>query len=139
MVEGKQMAVYDEIPVPGIYKGDTYWDDELLASYTGRFTQWGVTLGRAEPGTTRTILLGTVLARSDVDKKYYPYAADGEDGLNIPRGFLRRSAKLTDDRDQFGNLVVSGILKLSKCKGLDQNVLDTLRAVADEANNTLRL
>lgn len=102
----------NSIPAPGISKGTNVPDDELLYSYTGRFTQKGVTL---EPGQG-VLALGTVLARKTSTKKYVKYVSGGADGAGTAVGILRKTTDTgpVGSTGFLGNIVISGILQYSK-------------------------
>lgn len=103
--------VGNSIPSPGFNRGDYANDDELLYS-TARFTQKGVTL-KAGQGV---LLLGTVLAQDTASKQYVKYNSAGSGGANVARGVLRNSVDTGSDSSGAtfqGNIVISGILKLS--------------------------
>jgi len=100
------------IPGPGYFKGNYANDDELLYS-TARFTQKGVTLAAGQG----VLLLGTVLAQDSSTKKYVKLNSGGSNGTNVARGILRTSVDTGSDSSAnsiMGNIVISGILKLSK-------------------------
>src|ERR671913_339281 len=95
----------NEIPAPGVYKGAVIANDEILYSYTGRFTQKGVTL---KPGQG-VLVAGTVLARQTSSKKYVKYASGGGDGSNVAVGILRKTVDTTNDAAApayLGNIII---------------------------------
>lgn len=103
----------NEIPAPGVYKGVTVANDEILYSYTGRFTQKGVTLKSGQG----VLVAGTVLARETASKKYVKYNAGGGGGTNVAVGILRKSVDTGSDAaapSYLANIIISGILKLVK-------------------------
>lgn len=126
-------AAYERIPVPGFQSPTaTATDPELLYSYA-RFTQKGVTIG-ANQGI---LPAGTVLGRKTADKKYYVYSNAAGDGTQTAIGVLRRAVD-TDSGDQLGNIVISGILKLSMVSGADAAALTELGAVTDTVRGTFK-
>ena len=133
------MAIFEEIPVPGMYRGDTYQPDELLYS-EARYTQKGMTL---PAGNGEVWEMGSVMACNDNDGLYYPIGTEtGEDGnatnLGPAEGLLRHSVKLYADRRQFQDLMISGIAKLEKVHGYTQQSLDELGAVISTRRSTFK-
>lgn len=125
------------IPAPGFWKGNTSDDPELLYSYA-RFTQKGATL-RAGQGV---LPIGTLMAQSTTDKKWVKYAPAGSNGADVCRGVLRRGVDTGTDpaaHEYQGNIVISGILKLSHIKGLDAGALADLNARTDDAYGTFTI
>lgn len=103
----------NEIPAPGVYTGTHVEQDEILYSYTGRFTQKGVTLKAGEG----VLVAGTVLARETSTKKFVKYASGGSGGTNVAVGILRKTVDTGTDaagKSYLGNIIISGILKLVK-------------------------
>lgn len=128
-------TAYQKIPVPGFTSGPEATDPELLYSYA-RFSQKGVTLA----GGQGILPVGTVLARKTSDKKYYVYNNAGSGGLETARGVLRRAVDTgaAGSADQLGNIVVSGILKLSLVSGADSAALTDLGATTDTVLGTFK-
>jgi hypothetical protein len=127
------MAVFEEMPVPGWYTGDTYKHDEIMYSEHGWHPK-DCTLGT---GNGEVLLGGTVIARSDVDKCYYAYDPDGEDGLNVARGLIWTSAKL-GPRRQLANIIEGGWVKLEKVHGLDDAAKEQLGAIVDDVRGYMK-
>jgi len=122
------------IPAPGFWKGNTSDDPELLYS-TARFTQKGVTLAAGQG----ILPLGTVLAQRTTDKKWVKYDNGGSNGAGVARGVLRRGVDTgtdTEGHEYQGNIVISGILKLSHIKGADSAAVADLNARTDDAFGT---
>lgn len=112
-------------------------DDELLYSTNGGFTQKGVTLA---PGQG-ILPLGTLLARSTVDKLWYAYQTGGANGLGAPHGVLRQSVDTGaagTTRRLLGNIVIAGILKNDKVSGADAAAVTALGARVDTVMGTFR-
>jgi hypothetical protein len=129
-------TVYPKIPTPG-YTEPTYTatDPEILYS-TARFTQIGVTIA----GGQGILPAGTVLGRQTVDKKYYVYNNGASNGIQTARGVLRCAVDTgaAGAADQQGNLVISGIVKLSKVSGADAGALTDLGATTDAVLDTFK-
>jgi len=105
----------NSIPAPGYAVGGSYVDDELLYSTVG-FTQKGVTL---KPGQG-ILLLGTLLVQ-DPGTKLYIKSTDPA----TAEGFLRQTTDTgaTADAQKFQqNIVIAGILKLSKVQAANSGV-----------------
>lgn len=129
-------TAYEKLPVPGFTSPTSeFTDPEILYSYA-RFTQKGVTLA----GGQGILPAGTVLGRKTSDKKYYVYDNNASDGTQVARGVLRRAVDTGADSsgDQLGNLVISGILKLSLVSGADSSALTDLGAVTDSVLGTFK-
>lgn len=119
----------NEIPAPGVYRGKTVPNDEILYSYTGRFTQKGVTL---KPGQG-VLHAGTVLARDNASKKYVKYSSGGSGGHNVAVGILRKTVDTGTDVNApayLGNIVISGILRLDKVSSANGGVSAVTNAFA---------
>lgn len=130
-----QAYIGNVVPAPGFYKGDEWDPDELLAS-TARFTQKGATLA---PGQG-VISLGTVMGQRTSDKYWVPYVDGALDGSEVARGVLRQGVDTgtsTDARVYMGNIVISGILKLDRVKGLDAAAQTDLNARTDDVLNVM--
>jgi hypothetical protein len=125
------MAVYEEIPVPGFYRGDTYKHDEIMYSERGWLPK------DCTIGPNQEIIGGTLIARNDEDKMYYPYDPDGENGLDRARGVLWWSTK-TGERGGLANIVEGGVIKLEKVRGYDAQALEQLGAVVDDVRGTFK-
>lgn len=122
------------IPAPGFWRGNTLEDGELLYS-TARFTQKGVTLAAGQG----PLPLGTLLAQRTTDKKWVKYDNGGADGAGVCRGVLRRGVDTGPDvnaHEYQGNIVISGILKLSLVQGLDSAATADLNARTDDSFGT---
>lgn len=122
------------IPAPGFWKGNESEDPELLYS-TARFTQKGVTLAAGQG----ILPLGTLLAQRTTDKRWVKYDNAGADGAGVCRGVLRRGVDTGADpagHEFQGNIVISGILKLSHIKGSDASAIADLNARTDDAFGT---
>lgn len=119
---------FERIPTPG-YSSPThsYAPTEILYSTAG-FTQKGVTLA-ANQGI---LPAGTVLAQHTTTKRYHLYTNGGANGLGTPVGVLRRSAD-TRTGEQQANIVIQGILKLSKVSGADSNAITVMNASTNAA------
>lgn len=94
------------IPAPGYAKGGVSTDDELLFSTVG-YTQKGVTLKSGQG----VLLLGTFLKQDTASKKYVKTTAANAEGV------LRQTTDTgtsEDDQSWLGNIVITGLLKLSK-------------------------
>jgi hypothetical protein len=131
-------ASYQKIPTPGYTSPThTFTDDEILASSTGRFTQWGITIA----GGQGILPAGCVMGRKTADKKYYVYNNSGSGGIDTARGVLRRAVDTgpAGSPDQQGNIVISGIIKLSKVSGADSAALTDLGATVDSVLDTFRM
>lgn len=129
-------TAYENIPVPGyVSPTATATDPELLYSYA-RFTQKGVTLA----GGQGVLPAGTVLGQKTADKKYYVYDNAGSGGVATARGVLRRAVDTggAGSGDQLGNIVISGILKLSMVSGADAAALTDLGATKDTLLGTFK-
>lgn len=114
------------IPGPGFATSDTTVNDELMYSMVG-YTQKGVTL---KPGQG-VLLLGTLLKQDPTTKMYVKATADAE-------GVLRKTTDTgsseTGQRWQ-GNIVIAGLLKLSKVSAANSGV--TLTSVLAGQVNTV--
>lgn len=127
------------IPAPGITRGTNVPDDEILYSTAG-FTQKGVTLAAGQG----VLYAGTVLARKTSTKEYVAWVNGGPDGTGTPVGVLRKTVDTGSDSDgqkYLGNIVIAGILKLSKVSsatGGIANVLSDLGAVTNEVLGTFK-
>lgn len=127
------------IPAPGYNRGSNVPDDELLYSTVG-FTQKGVTLA---PGQG-VLKLGTALARRNSDKLYVKFVSGGSGGAETAVGILRKTVDTGSDADgqkYQGNVVIAGILKLSKisaANGGSANVVTALSAVANDVFGTFK-
>lgn len=119
---------YGDLLPPGNGSVAEVKPSEILASYA-RFTQKGVTLAQVDGGGL--IEAGTVLGRVTATKKYVPYDSSASDGSEVARGVLRQSADTTTG-DKLGNIVYSGILKLSLLIGLDGDAIAELNGRTDE-------
>ncbi len=118
----------NSIPAPDFRVNGTYVDDELLFSTVG-YTQKGVTL---KPGQG-VLLLGTGIKQDPATKLYVKTttAADIE-------GFLRQTTDTgaTADALKFQqNIVIAGILKLSKVEAANSGV--TLSNIAGARVNAV--
>lgn len=97
---------------PGLTVGSTVTGDEILASYA-RFTQKGYTI----KGGQGVVPAGTVMFRETSTKKYVIQNS----GNGTARGILRKAVDTGASgsalaADRLGNIVVSGIVKLSLMK-----------------------
>lgn len=95
---------------PGFTVGAVVSGDEILASYA-RFTQKGYTI----KGGLNVIPAGSVMYRESATKKYTNVAS----GNGAVRGFLRKAVDTGASgagADRLGNIVLSGIVKLSLLK-----------------------
>lgn len=127
------------LPTPGYTKTGFSQDDELLYS-THRFTQKGVTL----LGGQGVLKLGTPLGRVTASKKWVAYtdAETGGVGSGVCRGFLRQTVDTGAEGspDVQGNIVISGIIKLSKVTAsgvaLDANGIADLNGKSDTVMDT---
>ena len=121
---------YEVIPSPGFWTGPEYTNPEILYSTVG-FTQKGVTLA----GGQGVLPAGTLLARNSVTKKYVKYANGGANGTGTPVGFLRTGADTggAGARDQQGNVVIAGILKLNMLSGVDGAATTALGGTSNAA------
>jgi hypothetical protein len=113
------MATYDQIgnsiPAPSFRKGGSTVDDELLYSTVG-YTQKGVTL---KPGQG-VLLLGTLI-KKDTSTKYYVKTTDPA----TAEGVLRQTTDTGSSADAQiwqQNIVIAGILKLSKLQAANSGV-----------------
>lgn len=123
------------IPVAGITRGPNVPDDELLSSTVG-YRQKGVTLAAGQG----VLLLGTVLARKTSTKEYVAWENSAGDGVGTPVGILRKTVDTgTDPNGQryFGNIVVTGLLKLSKVSYANGGVADVLSDLNASTNEVL--
>lgn len=129
-------SAFEKIPVPGYSQGPEYKDPEILYSTVG-YTQKGVTLA----GGQGILPAGTVLGRRTADKKYYVYNNAAGDGTEVARGVLRRGVDTGvggTSVDQLGNIVITGILKLSAVSGADAGALTDLGGVTDTVRGTFK-
>lgn len=128
---------YQKLNVPGFTSptGD-YIDPEILASTAG-FTQWGVTIA----GGQGVLAPGTILGQKTADKKYYKYNNANADGTQTARGVLRRGVDTgtAGAKDQQGNIVIRGVVKLNMVVGLDAAGLTDLGGSQDTVLNILKL
>lgn len=105
----------NSIPAPGYAQSAHTVDDELLFSTEGGFTQKGVTL---KPGQG-VLLLGTFIKQDPSSKKYIKTTGTDAEGV------LRSTTDtgLTDDAQGWqGNIVLGGLLKLSKVSAANSGV-----------------
>ncbi len=128
-------AAYQKLPAPGYSQGASYTDPEILYSAVG-YRQYGVTLA----GGQGILPAGTVLGQKTSDKKYYVYSNAGSGGLDTARGVLRRAVDTgpAGSPDQQGNILVSGMLKLSMVSGADSAALTDLGATTDSVRGTFK-
>jgi len=126
---------YQVIPTPGYTKGPDYTDPEILYSAVG-YRQYGVTLA----GGQGIIPAGTVLGQQTANKKYYVYNNAGAGGIATARGILRRAVDTgaAGSPDQQGNILVSGMLKLSLLSGADAAAITDFGAVVDSVRGTFK-
>jgi len=96
------------IPAPGFSQGTNTVDEELLFSTVG-YTQKGVTL-KSGQGVLR---LGTFIKQDSATKKYVKTTASDAEGVLRMTVDTGSSA---DDQSWLGNIVVTGLLKLSHVK-----------------------
>ena len=117
----------NSIPGPSITRASKFTtDDELLYSTVG-YTQKGVTL---KPGQG-VLLLGTLIKQDATSKMYIKTTADAE-------GVLRKTTDTGTDADGqvwMGNIVLTGILKLSKVAAANSGV--TLTSVLGAKVNSV--
>lgn len=110
------------IPAPGIHRGAHVPDDEILYSTVG-FTQKGVTLAAGQG----VLDAGTALARRTADNLYVKFNSGGSGGAETPVGILRKTVDTGSDEDgqkYLANVVIAGILKLSKVSSANGGVSD---------------
>ena len=137
------MPVFEELPLPSINRsrGNYLGQDELLYS-EARYTQKGCTLPRG----TGTWELGTVIACNDAPGEfeglYFPVGTTEHEGVALDlgpaEGLLRHTVNLYADRGQFQNIMISGIAKLEKVHGYNQQALDELGAVISTRRSTFK-
>ncbi len=125
-------SAFEFLPVPGYSQGPEFKDPEILYSTVG-YTQKGVTIA----GGQGILPAGTVVGRRTSDKKYYVYNNGAGNGTEVARGVLRRGADTTKG-DQLGNIVITGILKLSAVSGADASALTDLGATVDTVRGTFK-
>lgn len=116
----------NEIPAAGITRGTNIPNDEILYSTAG-FTQKGVTLA---PGKG-LLIGGTVLARNSSTKLYEKWVSGGPNGTGTPAGVLRKTVETgtdTNGQKYLANIVVQGILKLSKVSSANGGVTNIISA-----------
>ena len=124
----------NEIPAAGISRTANVPNDEILYSTAG-FTQKGVTLA---PGKG-LLIGGTVLARNSSTKLYEKWVNGGANGTGTPVGVLRKTVETgsdTNGQKYLANIVIAGILKLSKvssANGGTTNILTPLGATENVA------
>lgn len=114
------------IPAPDYARSTTTVDDELMYSMVG-YTQKGVTL---KPGQG-VLPLGTLIKQDPATKMYVVATTD-------PEGVLRKTIDTgTDPAGQkwMGNIVIGGMLKLSKVSSANSGV--TLTSVLGAQVNTV--
>jgi len=127
------------IPAAGITRGDHVNDDEILYSTVG-YTQKGVTLAAGQG----LLLAGTVLARRTSDKLYVKFVSGGSGGAGTAVGVLRKTVETgasSSDQKYMGNVVITGILKLSKisaANGGSSDAKTALSAVTDDVFGTFK-
>lgn len=131
-------TAYQKLPVPGFVNPTTdYTDPEILYSTVG-FTQKGVTIASGQG----VLAAGTVLGMKTSDKKYYAYSNAASNGVETARGVLRRAVDtgvtVSAANDQVSNIVIAGILKLSKVVGSDAAALTDLGATVDTVRGTFK-
>lgn len=119
---------------PGYQKNGAAFDDELLASTGGGFTQRGVTLA----GGQGILPLGCILGQVTATKKWKVYVQGNSDGTQVPRGVLRNQVdtNANSNSDVQGNIVIAGILVNDRVSGADANALTVLKARQDTIFNT---
>lgn len=103
-------------PAPGIARGATTVDGELLAAYSPPPLQKGVTL---KPGQG-VLPYGTLLAYDASSKKYVKTTDTG-----AAKGFLRRTTDTGANAQAqafLGNIVKSGVLNLSVVSAANSGV-----------------
>lgn len=123
------------IPAAGITRGPNVPDDEILYSTVG-FTQKGVTLAAGKG----VVYAGTVLARRTSTKLYEKWSNGGGDGIGTPVGVLRKTVDTGSDADgqkYLANIVVAGILKLSKVSSANGGVANVLTGLGATVNEVL--
>ena len=116
----------NSMPGPGYATSATTVDDELMYSMVG-YTQKGVTL---KPGQG-VLLLGTLLKQDPSTKMYVKTTSNAE-------GVLRQTTDTGSDADGQrwqGNIVLAGMLKLSKVSAANSGV--TLTSVLAAQVNTV--
>jgi len=129
----------NDIPAAGFSRGAYIQNDEILYSTVG-FTQKGVKLA---PGKG-LLLGGTVLARRTSTRMYEKWTNGGGDGTGTPIGVLRKSVETGNDvngQAYMGNVVIAGILKLSKVSSANggvTNLLTPMGAVANDVFGTFK-
>jgi hypothetical protein len=119
---------------PGLSVTTQVNGDEILASYA-RFTQKGYTI----KGGQGIVPAGTVMYRETATKKY----VINNSGNGLARGILRKAvdtgASGATAADRLGNIVVSGIVKLSLMKdslgaAIGSGSTPTLTSVTSDLN-----
>lgn len=133
---GETVVAYpgNAIPSPGFYVNGASQDDEILYS-TARFTQKGITLS---PGIG-VILRGTPMARNTVTKLWVPWVSGGSNGTGTVSGILRQTVDTGTDtggKVLQGNIIISGILKLSMISYATATVAAITGARSDAALGT---
>lgn len=124
------------IPAAGFNSTSNVPDDELLYSTAG-FTQKGVQLKSGQG----VLPLGTVLARETSSKKYVKFNSGGSDGTNVAVGILRKTVDTgaAGSQEYMANIVISGILKLSKVSSANAGVPNVLNRVTNDVLGTFKI
>jgi len=111
---------------PGTTQRGPVGGEEIMAAYSPPPLIKGITI----PSGEGVLEAGTVMGRVTASKKYVAYDDTAVDGSQVARGILRNSIDCTD-ADGLGDLVMSGIVKLSKIIGLDAAATTDLNARSD--------
>jgi len=119
--------VGNDIPAAGVFRGQYVMNDEILYSTEGGFTQKGVTLA---PGKG-VLVAGTALARNTQTKLWEKWVSGGANGTGTPVGILRKTTDTGTDpagRTYLANVIIAGILKLSKVSSANGGVSNLIAA-----------
>ncbi len=102
------MTAFGNIPSPTFSQKAEVKPGDILAAYSPPPINKGVTIKSGQ-----NLVAGAALARETATKKYVAYSPGGAGGVGTVKGFLRQSVDATGG-DKQGNIVLGGVLKLSK-------------------------